>query len=97
MLLPGKQFEFDTLFQDDTKGRVHNFGPITLYQVGELSCISGYTVPPHKQWCHEISYVISGEGLFTTNGEFRACQLGSCDQNGEQFRPALRLHRVWFR
>lgn len=37
MLLPGKQFEFDTLFQDDTKGRVHNFGPITLYQVGELS------------------------------------------------------------
>ena len=45
MLLPGKQFEFDTLFRDGTKGQVHGFGPITLYQVGELSCISGYTSP----------------------------------------------------
>ena len=89
MLLPGKQFEFDTLFQDDTKGRVHNFGPITLYQVGELSCISGYTVPPHKQWCHEISYVISGEGLFTTNGETDLLAEGDI-----HFAPANSVHAI---
>jgi AraC-like DNA-binding protein/quercetin dioxygenase-like cupin family protein len=69
MLLPGKQFEFDRLFQGESNGRARRFGQINLYQVGELSCISGYTVPAHKQWCHEISYVISGEGLFTTNNE----------------------------
>ena len=89
MLLPGKQFEFDTLFQDDTKGRVHSFGPITLYQVGELSCISGYTVPPHKQWCHEISYVISGEGLFTTNGETDLLAEGDI-----HFAPANSVHAI---
>ncbi|MHB1454055.1 MAG: AraC family transcriptional regulator [Saccharofermentanales bacterium] len=65
MILPGKQFEFDNLFNDESQ----KFGPIKLFQIGELSCISGYVVPPHKQWCHEISYVVSGEGLFTTNDE----------------------------
>lgn len=65
MILPGKQFEFDNLFNDESQ----KFGSIKLFQIGELSCISGYVVPPHKQWCHEISYVVSGEGLFTTNDE----------------------------
>ncbi len=65
MLVPGKQFEFDNLFN----GEHRKFGPFNLYQAGELSCVNGYEVPPHKQWCHEISYVVSGEGLFTTNGE----------------------------
>lgn len=89
MLLPGKQFEFDTLFQDDTKGRVHDFGMITLYQVGELSCVSGYTVPPHRQWCHEISYVISGEGRFTTNGETPLLTAGHIN-----FAPANSIHAI---
>ncbi len=75
MMVPGKQFEFDTLFKGEAQGGevkgggTQKFGPFNLYQIGELSCISGYEVPPHKQWCHEISYVVSGEGLFTTNNE----------------------------
>ena len=63
----GQHYRFDWLFQDDTGGRAENFGGILVYQIGEMRCVNGYSVPEHSQWCHEISFVISGEGVFTTN------------------------------
>lgn len=89
LLVPGKQFEFDTLYQDDYKGKSQKFGPVNLFQIGELSCISGYEVPPHKQWCHEISYVISGQGLFTTNNETELLIEGDI-----HFSPAGSTHAI---
>ena len=74
-ITPGRQFQFDTLYQGEMKGQdekfglAKRFGSLYLYQAGELSCINGYEVPPHLQWCHEISYIISGEGLFTTDSD----------------------------
>lgn len=63
----GQHYRFDWLFQDDSAGRAENFGDILVYQIGEMRCVNGYSVPEHSQWCHEISFVISGEGVFTTN------------------------------
>lgn len=67
MPLYGKIFEFDTLYESNLGGTARKLGHINLYQIGEMSCMSGFTVPRHEQWCHEISYVISGEGVFTTD------------------------------
>lgn len=47
--------------------------PLTLdlfdvYQICDLACSSDYEVETHKQLCHEISYIVSGEGTFSRNG-----------------------------
>lgn len=65
----GKIFQFDRLYGSNLGGIARNFEYINLYQIGETSCMNGYEISPHTQWCHEISYVISGEGLFTTDGD----------------------------
>ena len=48
--------------------------PITLdlfsvYQICDLACASDHVVRVHKQICHEISYIVSGEGVFIRNGK----------------------------
>ena len=48
--------------------------PITLklfsvYQICDLACASDHTVRQHNQICHEISYIVSGEGVFIRNGK----------------------------
>lgn len=48
--------------------------PITLnlfsvYQICDLACASDHTVRQHHQICHEISYIVSGEGVFIRNGK----------------------------
>jgi len=41
---------------------------ITLFQISDLSCNSGFVLREHKQVCYEITYVLSGKGWFATNG-----------------------------
>jgi len=48
--------------------------PITLklfsvYQICDLACASDHVVRIHHQICHEISYIVSGEGVFIRNGQ----------------------------
>lgn len=48
--------------------------PITLdlfsvYQICDLACASDHVVREHRQICHEISYIVSGEGIFYRNGK----------------------------
>ncbi len=48
--------------------------PITLnlfsvYQICDLACASDHTVRQHTQICHEITYIVSGEGVFYRNGK----------------------------
>lgn len=48
--------------------------PITLklfsvYQISDLACASDHVVRQHNQICHEISYIVSGEGVFIRNGK----------------------------
>lgn len=44
-------------------------GPFQLYQLGDLACSSDLVYPEHKQLCHEISLIVSGEGVFYRNGQ----------------------------
>ena len=41
-----------------------------VYQICDLACASDHTVRQHTQICHEISYIVSGEGIFVRNGKF---------------------------
>lgn len=60
----GKKFEFEKEFIKSPEA----IGPLVLHQLGELFCEPGYQCEPHNQWCHEISYVVSGEGLSIIDG-----------------------------
>lgn len=60
----GIKFHFDNEFTRNPE----KFTGITLYQFGELYFEAGSEVAPHKQWCHEISYIISGQGTFQLDG-----------------------------
>lgn len=64
MAFDGKKFQFDQNFTNPL-----NYGLIKLYQIGEICCEPTFQVPEHKQWCYEISYIISGSGSFFTNGQ----------------------------
>ena len=49
-------------------------GPFFVYQICDLACASDHTVRLHRQICHEISYIVSGEGVFFRNGKaFDVC------------------------
>lgn len=41
----------------------------SVYQITDLACSSDHIVREHKQICHEISYIVSGEGVFVRNGK----------------------------
>ena len=84
----GKRFQFDMQYQSEA-GEPRRFGAINLYQAGDLSCVRGYDIPSHPQWCHEISYVISGEGYFTTDNETDLLVEGDI-----HFCPAGKTHAI---
>ncbi|PAV28319.1 hypothetical protein CIL05_16925 [Virgibacillus profundi] len=56
----GTNFHFDNSYFNEPQ----LFESIMLYQIGDLSCKGGYVVPEHKQLCYEISYIVSGTGIF---------------------------------
>lgn len=60
----GVKFHFDNQY----KPIPEKFTGITLHQFGELYIESSMEVGPHEQWCHEISYIVSGHGIFQLNG-----------------------------
>lgn len=59
----GKLFEFDNLFVNNPI----KLGPFNLYQIGEVGLENGGVIFEHIQICHEISYIVSGKGVFYTN------------------------------
>lgn len=62
---PGiRRFQFDCLHFPE----LMQYGSISLLQLGDLNCDSGFVLRPHRQTCYEISYVVSGKGWFETNG-----------------------------
>ncbi len=58
------KFHFDNLYTPEQMA----VGSYIIHQIGDLSCEPGYIVPDHVQEVHEISYVVSGKGLFYANG-----------------------------
>lgn len=89
MAISGTRFQFDKLYESNKGGEAGRFGAINLYQAGEVSCVDGYEIPSHTQWCHEISYVITGEGYFTTDNETDLLVEGDI-----HFCPAGKTHAI---
>jgi AraC-like DNA-binding protein/mannose-6-phosphate isomerase-like protein (cupin superfamily) len=58
------KFHFDNVYEEMNR----KVGPYIIYQIGDLYCEPGYRVPNHRQLVHEISYIVSGSGVFITNG-----------------------------
>ncbi|MBP1993944.1 AraC family transcriptional regulator [Paenibacillus eucommiae] len=66
------KFHFDNVYFYDPQ----QYESIYLYQIGDLSSQAGYTIGEHLQLCYEISYVVSGKGIFYTNGKAYPVQEG---------------------
>lgn len=67
-----KRFHFDNLYFLDPKP----YELFSLFQIGDLSCDSGYGLMEHTQVCYEITYVMSGKGWFSTNGKCHEVEAG---------------------
>lgn len=81
----GVEFQFE-------KGYLHtpiHIGGIQLYQFGEKSTVNGYEVGEHVQICHELSYIVSGEGSTTINGQEYAIAAGDLIFNRMGERHAI--------
>lgn len=59
-----------------------------LYQVGEIGLNCGGEILEHENLCHEITYVVSGEGMLYTNGVPKTVSQGSIHiiSKGKQHR-----------
>ncbi len=80
----GRLFEFENtyFYHPETMGFVK------IWQIGELSTEPGYEMPTHLQICHEISYVISGKGVFYSASTALPVQPGDI-----HFVPKGKTHR----
>lgn len=62
--------QFGTVYHfDNTMTSPKRYGFIRLYQIGELQCNAQFEIHEHTQSCSEISYIVSGTGIFCCNGE----------------------------
>lgn len=69
----GKLFEFNNWLADDDV--VLDF--IKLTQISEMALEPGGQIYEHMQCCHEITYIISGEGFLYTNDNVMHIRAGS--------------------
>lgn len=65
-------FHFDNVYFHEPR----SYDAIQLYQVGDLSCDTGFTIGGHIQICYEISYITSGSGSYHSNGVRYPVQAG---------------------
>lgn len=81
----GKQFEFSQHYWLEPQ----KLGMIDLYQIGELCCEPGFKIDTHMQVCNEISYIVSGEGVFTTDGEGTHVSSGQIYRNSKNHTHSI--------
>lgn len=67
------KFHFDNLFYFDPI----KIGPFILYQVGDIFTTSDYKGGLHEQFCHEITYVVSGCGTTSINNTLYCLKQGN--------------------
>ena len=63
-MLRGLKFHFDNEYVSEP---VH-YGPVLLWQIGDIGCDPGYLVKDHEQYCYEITCVVGGCGTFQAAG-----------------------------
>ncbi len=64
MDIKGKRFHFDTRYWE----KPQQYQMISLYQIGDLSCMGNFEIGEHVQPCYEISYIVAGKGEFYLDG-----------------------------
>ncbi len=62
---------------------------VKIWQIGEMSTEPGYEMPTHLQPCHEISYIVSGKGVFYSAGTALPVQQGDI-----HIVPKGKTHRI---
>lgn len=85
-LFIGRCFQYENNFFDNPK----TYGLFDIYQVGELTCECGFQMQEHKQLCHEISYIMSGKGWFSSNGIETRVNVGDIYINSSNQMHGLR-------
>ncbi len=63
-MLQGLKFHFDNEYITEPV----RYGPVLLWQIGDIGCDAGYVVKDHIQYCHEITCVVGGRGWISSNG-----------------------------
>jgi len=71
-LLRGLKFHFDNEFKTEPV----RYGPVLLWQIGDIGCAPGYVVKDHEQYCHEITCVVGGRGIIYSDGKAYAIEKG---------------------
>lgn len=64
-------FHFDNLFLSPP-----SFDSIILHQIGDIGCQKGYRIGEHIQYCYEISYIVSGSGIYFIDEQAYSLQKG---------------------
>lgn len=59
------RFHYDHIDCEHTKA----YGPVRLYQIGDICCEPSMEIGAHTQVCHEITLIVSGSAVCHTNGQ----------------------------
>ena len=84
-MLRGLKFHFDNEYVSEP---VH-YGPVLLWQIGDIGCDPGYLVKDHEQYCYEITCVVGGCGTISSGGAEYPIRKGQLYLN----RPG-EIHRI---
>ena len=69
----GKRFHFDASLWEAPQ----EYQGLDLYQIGDLCCEGDFETGRHVQVCYEISYILSGKGLFYLDGKTYPVEKGN--------------------
>ena len=84
-LLRGLKFHFDNIYVSEPVV----YAPILLWQVGDVGCDPGYVVKDHEQYCYEITCVVEGRGIISSDDRSFEITKGQTYLN----RP-VEVHRI---
>jgi len=65
-------FSYDNIFIENILELQH----MKIYQICELALMKNEDIPDHKQFCDEITYIVSGEGLIYSDGVLQKVSSG---------------------
>lgn len=61
----GTRFHYNNFYRENQM----DLTQLRLIQIGEICLEAGFELESHAQFCHEVSYIVSGKGRFILDGE----------------------------
>ncbi len=87
--LLGTRFHYDRMFRQ-APVRLTRF---EVMQIGEICVEAGFEVPCHEQYCSEISFIVSGSGVFEQDGAQLPVKTGDIVLSPARGRHTIRADR----